>query len=184
MACHLGRQSYPVAIIFYSTVMPSLTAYHVVDGPLIWLSYGANVAAMALSTKVPSFLANNFIYFLCLSALLTNFAKFSGANAYCKVYGAADDILVDSTPRVTAVSLEVDGVDVESRHENDKDVENFVVWALISSTIITPMFNDNPDIKLATKTTLPSSKILYPPVENNRSLTTAHQNFAVNVKVD
>ncbi|MCE3215622.1 hypothetical protein HAX54_003002, partial [Datura stramonium] len=49
------------------------------------LSYGANTTAMALSKKVPNCSVNNFFYFS-----------------------------LDSTPRVAAVALEVDRVDVGS----------------------------------------------------------------------
>ncbi|MCD9641971.1 hypothetical protein HAX54_028530 [Datura stramonium] len=54
---------------------------------------------------------------------------------------------------------------------------NTLARLLISSTIITPMSNRNPDIWMATNTAMSSPKALSPPIENSQSLTTAYQNF-------
>ncbi|MCD7463087.1 hypothetical protein HAX54_049930 [Datura stramonium] len=69
---------------------------------------------MALSIKMASSSANNFIYFLCLSALLTNFAKFAGMNSYCEDCGVAYDVSVNSIPYVAVATPELEGVDMGS----------------------------------------------------------------------
>ncbi|MCD7447539.1 hypothetical protein HAX54_031568 [Datura stramonium] len=72
------------------------------------------VGASSSSDSSKIKIQNSWVGFSCLSALLINFAKFASVNAYCEVYGVANDVSVDSTPCFAAAAPEVDGVDVRS----------------------------------------------------------------------
>ncbi|MCD9559249.1 hypothetical protein HAX54_017110 [Datura stramonium] len=188
----LAQWMFPVPLRFVST--PILTNI------ATWASLYSRVIKHGKGNYVDNFTALQFISLVIISPMLngnpdTRLAT-STTQSSAKVLSprvwtsrsrttANQNIAANvSTPILTSIATWASLYSRVIKHGKGNEVDNFTDPQFIFLVTIAPMFNGNPDTRLATSTTLSSANVLSPPVLNSRSRTTSNQNYTANFSVD